>query len=149
MQPVDYGEDSPEGAPPLKSVVLVWMFWLRASSWTAMTCAMVSRIQKAATLMVILVNRSPAREPKALEPPTPPKAPASPPPLPRWINTNRIRKSPSSNTNQFKKTGTHDHTATTFTAVSFPNRWRVNSGINQAVIIRNSLEGGKDRKRLV
>ena len=32
-----------------------------------------------------------AREPKALEPPAPPKAPDRPPPLPRWISTSRIR----------------------------------------------------------
>ena len=37
-----------------------------------------------AVTTVILVNVSPALVPNALEPPTPPKAPASPPPLPRW-----------------------------------------------------------------
>src|SRR5689334_5582499 len=39
------------------------------------------------------VNTSPALVPKALEPPTPPKAPARPPPLPRWISTRQIRNS--------------------------------------------------------
>ena len=42
-------------------------------------------------VIVTRVNVSPAREPKALEPPTPPKAPASPPPLPRWMSTIKIK----------------------------------------------------------
>src|SRR4051812_2545437 len=41
--------------------------------------------------MVTLVKTSPAFVPKALEPPMPPKAPASPPPLPRWIKMRQIR----------------------------------------------------------
>src|SRR5262245_30240959 len=65
----------------------------------------------AATPMVIRVNVSPAREPKALEPPTPPKAPASPPPLPLWINTKRIKKSPKSNPSRFNVPGTQDQIA--------------------------------------
>ena len=40
-----------------------------------------------------LGEESPALVPKALEPPTPPKAPARPPPLPRWIRMRQIRKS--------------------------------------------------------
>ena len=54
---------------------------------------MAVRIQPAATLIVILVKTSPALVPKALEPPTPPKAPARPPPLPRWIRMMQIRNS--------------------------------------------------------
>src|SRR3972149_5366206 len=49
-------------------------------------------IQTAATPMVIRVKRSPALVPKALWPPMPPKAPARPPPLPRWMSTSRTRK---------------------------------------------------------
>jgi hypothetical protein len=56
------------------------------------TRSMAMRIQTAAVTTVILVNVSPAFVPKALEPPTPPKAPASPPPLPRWISIRQIRK---------------------------------------------------------
>src|SRR4051795_12642147 len=40
------------------------------------------------------VKVSPALEPKGEEPPTPPNAPASPPPLPRWIRTRPIRNTP-------------------------------------------------------
>ena len=53
---------------------------------------MQSKIQNVATPIVILVNRSPALVPKALCPPMPPSAPASPPPRPRWMRTSRIRK---------------------------------------------------------
>ena len=60
-------------------------------------------IQKAATPMVILVNRSPALVPKALWPPMPPKAPANPPPLPRWINTNTIRNRAVRNNKNIKR----------------------------------------------
>jgi hypothetical protein len=49
------------------------------------------KIQIAAVTMVILVNVSPALVPNALEPPAPPKAPASPPPLPRWIKIRQTR----------------------------------------------------------
>ena len=47
------------------------------------TRSMPMSIQIAAVTTVTLVNVSPALVPKALEPPTPPNAPASPPPLPR------------------------------------------------------------------
>ena len=57
------------------------------------TRSMAMRIQIEAVTTVILVNMSPALVPNALEPPTPPKAPASPPPLPRWIRIRQIRKS--------------------------------------------------------
>ena len=50
-------------------------------------------IQTDAVIIVTRVKMSPALVPKALEPPMPPKAPASPPPLPRWIRTRQIRKS--------------------------------------------------------
>jgi hypothetical protein len=53
-----------------------------------------SMIQKVATPMVIRVNKSPALVPKALCPPMPPKAPAKPPPLPRWISIKTIKKIP-------------------------------------------------------
>ena len=57
------------------------------------TRSMAMRIQTDAVITVIRVKMSPALVPKALEPPTPPKAPASPPPLPRWIRIRQIRKS--------------------------------------------------------
>src|SRR3954466_4753242 len=56
-----------------------------------LTWVMMSRIQMPATTMVIRVKVSPALEPNGLEPPTPPNAPARPPPLPRWISTRPIR----------------------------------------------------------
>ena len=49
-------------------------------------------IQIPAVAMVTRVKMSPAFEPKALDPPGPPKAPARPPPLPRWIRTRQIKK---------------------------------------------------------
>src|SRR3954464_8561640 len=52
---------------------------------------MLRTIQTEATTMVTRVKTSPDLVPKALEPPTPPKAPASPPPLPRWIRIRQIR----------------------------------------------------------
>src|SRR5437762_416668 len=57
--------------------------------------------------MVMRVNLSPARLPKALEPPAPPNAPARPPPLPRWISTSRIRKMPRTRINVFRTGGGH------------------------------------------
>ena len=48
---------------------------LLATVWTTLTWIMMSRIQTAPTTMVMRVNVSPAREPKALEPPAPPKRP--------------------------------------------------------------------------
>src|SRR5271157_1408383 len=47
------------------------------------TSSMAMSIQIDAVITVIRVKVSPALVPNALEPPTPPKAPASPPPLPR------------------------------------------------------------------
>ncbi len=47
------------------------------------TRSMAMSIQIDAVTIVIRVKVSPAFVPNALEPPTPPKAPASPPPLPR------------------------------------------------------------------
>ena len=55
------------------------------------TRSMFSAIQIAAVIMVTRVKTSPALVPKALEPPAPPKAPARPPPLPRWIRTRQMR----------------------------------------------------------
>src|SRR6202161_2711811 len=60
-------------------------------------------IQIAAVLIVTRVETSPALVPKALEPPVPPKAPASPPPLPRWIRTRQIRKIEVSTTRTLSK----------------------------------------------
>lgn len=57
------------------------------------TSSMFMTIQKAATDMVTRVKTSPAFVPNALEPPMPPKAPARPPPLPRWMRTRQIKKS--------------------------------------------------------
>jgi hypothetical protein len=47
-------------------------------------------IQNMAKKIVTLVKASPALVPKALWPPMPPKAPAKPPPLPRWTSTSTI-----------------------------------------------------------
>src|SRR4051812_13765419 len=49
------------------------------------------------------VNASPALDPNGLDPPTPPKAPARPPPLPRWIRTKPIMNRPVRMTSRFKK----------------------------------------------
>src|SRR3954452_23532777 len=54
---------------------------------------MLMRIQMSAVIIVTRVKTSPALVPKALEPPAAPKAPARPPPLPRWIRTRQIMKS--------------------------------------------------------
>jgi hypothetical protein len=59
---------------------------------STLTAVMHSKIQKAATPIVIRVNRSPAFAPNALCPPMPPRAPANPPPRPRCSSTMRIRK---------------------------------------------------------
>src|SRR5437763_13318650 len=53
--------------------------------------------------MVMRVKASPALEPNGLEPPTPPNAPARPPPLPRWISTRPIRNRPSRITSRLMK----------------------------------------------
>src|SRR6478735_5540659 len=53
------------------------------------------------------VKASPALEPNGLEPPTPPNAPARPPPLPRWISTSPIRNSPVRITNRFRMFASH------------------------------------------
>ena len=52
--------------------------------WLSSTTRSMARTDpdRPATTMVTLVKTSPALVPKALDPPTPPKAPASPPPLP-------------------------------------------------------------------
>src|SRR5947209_13116339 len=55
---------------------------------------MMSNTQIAAMVMVIRVNVSPALDPNGLDPPAPPNAPISPPPLPRWIRMVRIRSRP-------------------------------------------------------
>src|ERR1700678_1425584 len=60
--------------------------------------------------MVMRVKVSPAREPKALEPPAPPKAPDRPPPLPRWISTSRIKNRLDRIRTKFIIGGTHDGT---------------------------------------
>jgi hypothetical protein len=57
------------------------------------TSSINDRIQPIATPIVIFVNTSPALVPNALEPPTPPNAPAKPPPLPRWIRMMQIMNS--------------------------------------------------------
>src|SRR6266849_807917 len=64
--------------------------------------------------MVRRVKASPAREPNGLEPPTPPKAPARPPPLPRWIKTRRMRNSPLRRMKTFKKLARNGHIAHAF-----------------------------------
>src|SRR5262249_54542610 len=69
--------------------------------------------------MVMRVKASPAREPKGLEPPTPPRAPTSPPPLPRWINTSRIRNRLRIRRIAFSGPGRADQIAKSVTAGSF------------------------------
>jgi hypothetical protein len=49
-------------------------------------------IQIEAVMIVMRVKISPAFAPNALDPPMPPRAPASPPPRPRCTSTSRIRK---------------------------------------------------------
>ena len=44
------------------------------------------------TMLVAQVSTSPVLDPKAVLPPAPPNALASPPPRPFWISTSRIRK---------------------------------------------------------
>ena len=63
---------------------------------------MFRRIQTSAVIIVTRVKMSPALVPKALEPPMPPKAPASPPPLPRWIRTRQIRNSEVRTSSEFR-----------------------------------------------
>lgn len=54
------------------------------------TRALPSTNQTKKTTTVIFVKTSPARVPNALDPPSPPRAPASPPPRPRWTKMTRI-----------------------------------------------------------
>ncbi len=67
-----------------------------------MRAARQNTIQIDAVMMVMRVNTSPAFAPKALEPPMPPRAPAKPPPRPRWTSTSRIRKIASSDNTMAK-----------------------------------------------
>ena len=62
-----------------------------------------SKIQAMATPTVTLVKTSPVLAPKALDPPIPPKAPASPPPLPRWMRMRTIRNSVRMTITMFRK----------------------------------------------
>src|SRR5262249_5476483 len=59
------------------------------------TKSLESKIQAMATPTVNLVKTSQVRAPNAIQPPIPQKAPASPPPFPRWIKIRIIRKSVS------------------------------------------------------
>src|SRR6516164_585599 len=61
--------------------------------------------------MVRRVNWSPAREPKGLEPPAPPRAPIRPPPLPRWIKINNIMNAPSGSSTKFNDQASNVHIA--------------------------------------
>src|SRR5437660_12077478 len=61
--------------------------------------------------MVRRVNWSPAREPKGLDPPAPPKAPINPPPLPRWIKISKIMNAPSGSRMKFSPTDSISHMA--------------------------------------
>src|SRR3954451_19822532 len=63
---------------------------------------MMSRTQIPAIVMVIRVNVSPALDPNGLDPPAPPNAPISPPPLPRWIRMVRINNRPSRMMTKFR-----------------------------------------------
>ena len=58
---------------------------------------------------VILTNWSPAREPNGLDPPAPPNAPASPPPLPRWISTISISNRPRHDDDEVQQRATSHH----------------------------------------
>lgn len=64
---------------------------------STLTAKMQSRIQNAATPMVMRVNKSPALAPKALWPPMPPNAPAKPPPRPRCSKTIMIKNAAVAN----------------------------------------------------
>src|SRR5947209_16027138 len=85
---------------------------------------MINRTQTAATMTVTRVNVSPAREPKALEPPTPPNAPANPPPWPRWIRTSRMRKTHRMRTKKLRTPGNQVQKSAISTVefLSCPNR---------------------------
>src|SRR5262245_29811562 len=61
--------------------------------------------------MVMRVKASPAREPKALEPPEPPKAPARPPPWPFWIRTSPMRIRLDKSSTKFNTPGNQSGTA--------------------------------------
>src|SRR5262245_23435304 len=52
---------------------------------------------------------SPARDPKALEPPEPPRAPTNPPPLPRWISTSPMSRTLRISTITFNRPGNQVH----------------------------------------
>src|SRR5437588_3006592 len=65
--------------------------------------------------MVMRVKVSPAREPNGLEPPVPPRAPIRPPPLPRWINTRRIRNRPRMIRKKFNGPASQGQKASTVT----------------------------------
>lgn len=78
---VDRFDDSGESGEP--SLGLSSAKADRGLKFMLQTKIMLSANQRMAVPMVILVKTSPARVPKALEPPMPPKAPARPPPFPR------------------------------------------------------------------
>src|SRR5262245_55631698 len=69
---------------------------------TTLTWIMMTSIHTPANQSVILTNWSAAREPHGLDPPTPPNAPASPPPLPRWISTISMSNRPRPRTTRFR-----------------------------------------------
>src|SRR5262249_57560796 len=93
---------------------------------------------------------SAAREPNGLDPPTPPNAPASPPPLPRWISTSSIRSNPSPSTTKLSRWETHQ-TATRDTATSVPTARPRRNGCLRAVPTPNAYHtenpagGGRGR----
>jgi hypothetical protein len=86
--PFDPGMGTSLEVPDGESSNIPTGFWL-----FKITKSMLKTIQTDATTIVIFVKTSPAFVPNALEPPTPPNAPANPPPLPRWIKTRQMRKS--------------------------------------------------------
>src|ERR1019366_5741113 len=107
--------------------------------------------------MVSRVNWSPAREPKGLEPPAPPRAPINPPPLPRWIRIKRIRNGPRISRMTFNKFARIAMTATSLGGSqthgeenyyrSEPTRRKADFGLRVEMMGRRG--GGKSLKRVL
>src|SRR5262245_63449162 len=85
---------------------------------TTLTWIMMTSIHTPANQSVILTNWSAAREPNGLDPPTPPNAPASPPPLPRWISTMNISSRLNSSTTTLSRIDQVDALANSGTATT-------------------------------
>ena len=88
--------------------------------------------QNNATKIVIVVKVSAPLLPNALSPPGPPRAPANPPPLPRWTRIKRMRNNDRKPINQPRKTPVNDARrvkvigSSPFQNVTCVNVWRTN-----------------------